>query len=139
MAGRGFVIPDDVRAVAVPVLGHRTVLQDGGYGMAVMDHARRLVTEILDRWRCRAPNDGRPSAVSCATRGDMMGIRRGKAGRIRPRRAHWRRFALIRPSVGGWAMIPVAVAVWYMALLLDERTLVAAALTLTAAWGWIWS
>lgn len=64
-----------------------------------------------------------------------MGIRRGKAGRIRPRRAHWRRFALIRPSVGGWAMIPVAVAVWYMALLLDERTLVAAALTLTAAWG----
>ena len=30
-------------------------------------------------------------------------------------------------------MIPVAVAVWYMALLLDERTLVAAALTLTAA------
>ena len=64
-----------------------------------------------------------------------MGIRRGKAGRIRPRRAHWCRFALIRPSVGGWAMIPVAVAVWYMALLLDERTLVAAALTLTAAWG----
>ena len=64
-----------------------------------------------------------------------MGIRRGKADRIRPRRAHWRRFALIRPSVGGWAMIPVAVAVWYMALLLDERTLVAAALTLTAAWG----
>ena len=63
-----------------------------------------------------------------------MGIRRGKAGRIRPRRAHWCRFALIRPSVGGWAMIPVAVAVWYMALLLDERTLVAAALTLTAAW-----
>lgn len=64
-----------------------------------------------------------------------MGIRRGKAGRIRPRRAHWCRFALIRPSVGGWAMIPVAVAVWYMALLLDERTLAAAALTLTAAWG----
>lgn len=64
-----------------------------------------------------------------------MGIRRGKAGRIRPRRAHWCRFALIRPSVGGWAMIPVAVTVWYMALLLDERTLVAAALTLTAAWG----
>lgn len=64
-----------------------------------------------------------------------MGIRRGKAGRIRPRRAHWCRFALIRPSVGGCAMIPVAVAVWYMALLLDERTLAAAALTLTAAWG----
>lgn len=64
-----------------------------------------------------------------------MGIRRGKADRIRPRRAHWCRFALIRPSVGGWAMIPVAVAVWYMALLLDERTLAAAALTLTAAWG----
>ncbi|MFR7425995.1 MAG: DUF58 domain-containing protein [Bifidobacterium pullorum] len=65
----------------------------------------------------------------------MMGIRCGKAGRIRPRRAHWCRFALIRPSIGGWVLIPVAVAVWYMALLLDERTLVAAALTLTAAWG----
>ena len=49
MAGRGFVIPEDVRAVAVPVLGHRLVLQDGGYGMAVMDHARRLVAEILDQ------------------------------------------------------------------------------------------
>ena len=35
--------------MAVPVLGHRLVLQDGGYGMAVMDHARRLVTEILDQ------------------------------------------------------------------------------------------
>ncbi|MBM6695588.1 DUF58 domain-containing protein [Bifidobacterium pullorum subsp. saeculare] len=42
---------------------------------------------------------------------------------------------MIRPSIGGWVLIPVAVAVWYMALLLDERTLVAAALTLTAAWG----
>ena len=49
VAGRGFVIPEDVRAVAVPVLGHRLVLRDGGYGMAVMDHARRLVAEILDR------------------------------------------------------------------------------------------
>lgn len=64
-----------------------------------------------------------------------MGIRHGVTGGTRPRRAHWCRFTLIRPSIGGWAMIPVAVAVWYMALLLDERTLVAAALTLTAAWG----
>ena len=38
-----------MRAVAVPVLGHRLVLQDGGYGMAVMDHARRLVAGILDQ------------------------------------------------------------------------------------------
>ena len=64
-----------------------------------------------------------------------MGIRRGVTGGTRPRRAHWCRFTLIRPSIGGWVLIPVAVAVWYMALLLDERTLVAAALTLTAAWG----
>ena len=64
-----------------------------------------------------------------------MGIRHGVTGGTRPRRAHWCRFALIRPSIGGWVLIPVAVAVWYMALLLDERTLVAAALTLTAAWG----
>ena len=42
-------IPEDVRAVAVPVLGHRLVLRDGGYGMAVMDHARRLVAGILDQ------------------------------------------------------------------------------------------
>lgn len=64
-----------------------------------------------------------------------MGIRHGVTGGTRPRRAHWCRFTLIRPSIGGWVLIPVAVAVWYMALLLDERTLVAAALTLTAAWG----
>ena len=64
-----------------------------------------------------------------------MGIRHGVTGGMRPRRAHWCRFTLIRPSIGGWVLIPVAVAVWYMALLLDERTLVAAALTLTAAWG----
>lgn len=64
-----------------------------------------------------------------------MDIRHGVTGGTRPRRAHWCRFTLIRPSIGGWVLIPVAVAVWYMALLLDERTLVAAALTLTAAWG----
>ena len=64
-----------------------------------------------------------------------MGIRYGVTGGTRPRRTHWCRFTLIRPSIGGWVLIPVAVAVWYMALLLDERTLVAAALTLTAAWG----
>lgn len=64
-----------------------------------------------------------------------MGIRHGVTGGTRSRRAHWCRFTLIRPSIGGWVLIPVAVAVWYMALLLDERTLVAAALTLTAAWG----
>ena len=64
-----------------------------------------------------------------------MGIRHGVTGGTRLRRAHWCRFTLIRPSIGGWVLIPVAVAVWYMALLLDERTLVAAALTLTAAWG----
>lgn len=64
-----------------------------------------------------------------------MGIRHGVTGGTRSRRAHWCRFTLIRPSIGGWVLIPVAVAVWYMALLLDERTLAAAALTLTAAWG----
>ena len=45
LQGRGYVIPDDVRTLAVPVLAHRIVL---GYG-AETGAARQRIAEILSR------------------------------------------------------------------------------------------
>ncbi|KAB8286727.1 MoxR-like ATPase [Bifidobacterium ramosum] len=47
-AGRTFVTPDDVQALAVPVLAHRLVLDNAGYGFASMDRARRVVADVVD-------------------------------------------------------------------------------------------
>ena len=44
LAGRDHVTPDDVKALAAPVLGHRLVLRDGGSGLA---RGQRLVAELL--------------------------------------------------------------------------------------------
>ena len=45
MEGRGFVTPDDVRLLAVPVLAHRLILA-GGYGVTA--EAMRVMGEILE-------------------------------------------------------------------------------------------
>lgn len=45
--GRAYVIADDVRAIAVPTLSHRLVLDGGGYGMPVRARARRLVDSLV--------------------------------------------------------------------------------------------
>ncbi len=45
LAGRDFVLPDDVKALAVPVLAHRLLL-DGGTSRAV---AEAVVAELVDR------------------------------------------------------------------------------------------
>lgn len=45
LSGRNFVTPDDIKALAVPVLAHRIVL---GYGAGGSDTAKELVTKILD-------------------------------------------------------------------------------------------
>ena len=45
--GRSFVLPDDVQAVAEPVLAHRLVLEDMGYGTAVMAQSRRIIAALL--------------------------------------------------------------------------------------------
>jgi MoxR-like ATPase len=44
--GRGFVTPDDVRALAVPVLAHRLVL---AYGPNAGQHPEELVAELVSR------------------------------------------------------------------------------------------
>jgi len=44
LSGRDHVLPDDVKAVAAPVLGHRLVLRDGRSDAA---RGRRLVAELL--------------------------------------------------------------------------------------------
>lgn len=41
--GRGHVLPDDVQAVAAPVLAHRLVLDDGAAGL---DDARRIIAGL---------------------------------------------------------------------------------------------
>ncbi|MCW2542607.1 MAG: ATPase associated with various cellular, 3 [Frankiales bacterium] len=43
LAGRDHVLPDDVKALASAVLGHRIVLQDGGQGLRA---GQRLVAEL---------------------------------------------------------------------------------------------
>ncbi len=47
VAGRDYVIPDDVKAVAVPVLAHRLVLEGPGDG-SDCETAERAVRELLD-------------------------------------------------------------------------------------------
>lgn len=42
--GRRFVTPDDIKALAVPVLAHRIVL---GYGAGGSDSARTLIQTLL--------------------------------------------------------------------------------------------
>ena len=44
LGGRDHVSPDDVKALAAPVLGHRLVLRDGGGGL---DRGARVVAELL--------------------------------------------------------------------------------------------
>ena len=45
--GRTFVIPDDVQALAVPVLAHRLVLDNAGYGLSSMDRARQIIADLV--------------------------------------------------------------------------------------------
>ncbi|KAA8818164.1 AAA family ATPase [Bifidobacterium rousetti] len=45
--GRSYVLPDDVQQLAVPVLAHRLVLDDIGYGGESLATARAIVSDIL--------------------------------------------------------------------------------------------
>ncbi len=44
LGGRDHVLPDDVKALAAPVLGHRLVLRDGGQGLQA---GQRVVAELV--------------------------------------------------------------------------------------------
>ena len=44
LGGRDHVLPDDVKALAAPVLGHRLVLRDGSSGLRA---GQRLVAELV--------------------------------------------------------------------------------------------
>ncbi|RSX52899.1 transglutaminase [Bifidobacterium goeldii] len=48
---------------------------------------------------------------------------------------YWIRHGCIRPTVGGITVAVFAAIAWYAGLLLDDRALMAAALTLTIIWG----
>ncbi|WP_140492741.1 MoxR family ATPase [Bifidobacterium sp. UTBIF-78] len=45
--GRDYVLPDDVQSLAVPVLAHRLVLEDAGYGSSSLDRARGIIADIV--------------------------------------------------------------------------------------------
>ena len=47
ISGRDYVLPDDVKRAAVPVLNHRLLLTNSE--MLKKDSARRIITEILNR------------------------------------------------------------------------------------------
>ncbi|PLS25098.1 MoxR family ATPase [Bifidobacterium imperatoris] len=45
--GRDYVLPDDVQTLAVPVLAHRLVLDDAGFGSSDLEHARQIIADIV--------------------------------------------------------------------------------------------
>lgn len=47
--GRDYCVPDDVKAMAVPVLAHRIVVQSNLYGLARIDESERVMEEVLRR------------------------------------------------------------------------------------------
>ncbi|KAB7789365.1 AAA family ATPase [Bifidobacterium cebidarum] len=47
IAGRDYVLPDDVQALAEPVLAHRLVLDDAGFGSGDMNRARQIIADIV--------------------------------------------------------------------------------------------
>lgn len=47
--GRDFVLPDDIQAVAVPVLAHRLVLDESGYGLSSMGRVRSVIADVVER------------------------------------------------------------------------------------------
>lgn len=49
--GRGFVIPEDIRALAVPILGHRVLARSAGTPPG--ERARRVIEEML--WELKPP------------------------------------------------------------------------------------
>ncbi len=51
MAGRHYVIPDDIKFLAIPVLGHRLIVRSASSGAS----ARQLVAQILDSIQAPQP------------------------------------------------------------------------------------
>ncbi|MBI3550434.1 MAG: MoxR family ATPase [Elusimicrobia bacterium] len=47
VSGRDFVIPDDVKRVAVPVMSHRLLIDTNLYGMPRIEESERFVEELL--------------------------------------------------------------------------------------------
>ncbi|MFA5139767.1 MAG: MoxR family ATPase [Elusimicrobiota bacterium] len=47
ISGRDYCVPDDIKRVAVPVIGHRVVLDSAQYGMAKVTESERFVLQVL--------------------------------------------------------------------------------------------
>lgn len=45
--GRDYVLPDDVQVLASPVLAHRLVLEDAGFGSTDLSRARSIIADIV--------------------------------------------------------------------------------------------
>jgi len=48
LEGRDFVVPDDIKALAVPVLAHRLVLESASFEPSSFAESERVLTEILE-------------------------------------------------------------------------------------------
>ena len=75
------------------------------------------------------PSDATPVTATGAEPRPASRVRRAR------RAACWRRHGVIRPSAAGLAVALFGAGFWYAGLLLDDRALMAAALTLTIIWG----
>ena len=45
--GRDYVVPDDVKRLAVPVLAHRIVIDSASYGLVRIHESDALIEELL--------------------------------------------------------------------------------------------
>ncbi len=96
MAGRSFVVPDDVKAVAVPCLGHRLLLQPDQWVRGV--RTEQVIQEILNQVPAPAATD--PGDT------EQRDIGQRDTGHQAPPHPHAAPAAQTRPPVGpdnGWA------------------------------------
>lgn len=48
LQGRSFVLPDDVKTVAIPCMGHRLMMRGGVEGREASEAARAVVEELVE-------------------------------------------------------------------------------------------
>jgi MoxR-like ATPase len=47
--GRDYIVPDDIKAVIVPVLSHRIIIESNLYGFSRITESENIVSEIVKK------------------------------------------------------------------------------------------
>ncbi len=78
LSGRGFVLPDDIRALAEPVLAHRLLVERSAASRGATPAS--VVADILDAVAVPGQPDRRPGAFGFGGRGQATGAAAGPVG-----------------------------------------------------------